>query len=269
MNLYKLAAMTAPLLAPGFNYPSVNAQTTPGLPGIAGTANRGSTFTSLSAIPLPSSEVIPVVGVPSMVIYQNPQTGGTIIRLTRITKFGEILTTQDAAPMKAVGEIVLQQLIAMSQGPLTSKILAKRGHPYGRNAAGVMRGNVGIGRSIKGIRGVVPPINVINISGNKTTSGNLARGWRFEQKVTGAGLAMYWMNDAPESWWVIRGTAKMVAHGPATYAPLSHLGEIDSTWRTIALRLYYRNNAQQQIYDSLGAPDVEEQSIGNAIMGLA
>ncbi len=146
-------------------------------------------------------------------------------------------------------------MIALSQGPLTSKILAKMGHPYGRNLVGMMRGRLGIS-SRPAFRGqVTSALNQINISGNKTTSGNLAKGWHYTETITGNGVEMVWSNDAPESWFVMRGTRLMVAHGPGTYSIATHLGALDSAWRNIGTALYHRQRAMSQIMGSMPIPD--------------
>lgn len=204
-----------------------------------------------------------VIGQPSLIIYQDPGTHDTVIELKRLTRFMQLVQPGDTAPIEAMANNVLSLLRNMSQGPLTTKLLAQMGHPYGYNLnpkkgwqprhvpGGAIGRNIG---KIKGVRGSVPTLTVIN-----RQSGKLADSWTFDLIRTPDGLTLQWRNtaktekgNAPYPYFLAAGTKRggrplMQAHGPFAYAPLQSIPQIDVAWRRVALQAFHREQANRLI----------------------
>lgn len=204
-----------------------------------------------------------VIGQPSLIIYQDPATHDTVIELKRKTRFAQIIQPGDIAPIEALADNVLALLRNMSQGPLTTKLLREMGHPYGYNLnprkgwqprhvpGGIVGRNIG---KIKGVRGSVPTLTVIN-----RQSGKLADSWTFDLIRTPDGVTLQWRNtaktekgNAPYPWFLAASTKRdgrplMQAHGPFAYAPLQSIPQIDIAWRRVAQQAYHREQTNRLI----------------------
>lgn len=241
-----MAAIVAePNFSPWQHTDQLAAEYAPGLPAVIGAkgfgvgANIGATKTLLNGGKV--AQPIQVMGLPSLTISQMGN-GGTEIKLVRKSPNAMSMTDADLALMKADGAVVLQNYIAMSTGGVKQAQLTAQGHPYSRRAPGF----IGIGRSVKGKQGVVPPLTVIN-----EQTGLLRNSWKFELVRFIDRIEMVWTNDAPESWYVIHGTRTMIAHGPATYALVNELGEINKDWANAARNASIRGEQESDVEASL------------------
>lgn len=206
----------------------------PGLPAVPGqrAPMSGSTTTNLSV----PAEITSVANQPSMKLERLPD-GGIATVIERKLRFPNLLDEKDLQGIRRWVERAVQQMVNQSQGPLSRRQLAKMGHPYGRNAKGLMRGRLGrIGR-VAGVRGSVSNLSVVN-----RQSGALARSWGAETQLRPSGVRISLINAAAYAQYLGMGTVRMQAHGPFSSVPTSMMAQLNSEWQK-AVRAAYRRKA--------------------------
>lgn len=221
----------------------------PGLPAASGSplAARspgiGSTTTDL-AVP---ADITSVSNQPSMQMVRL-EGGAMATLIRRRTRYMGILDERDLDGIKRLATQMIERMVAHSQGSLTLRELARRGHPYGRNAQGRMRGKLGRGLgSVKGARGSVPNLSIVN-----RQSGAYAQAWEADVALDPGGVTISLINTAPYSSFLSFGTVKMQAHSPATLVPVMMLSQLNSEWQKALSVAYRRKTIEAQMAQAVG-----------------
>lgn len=197
----------------------------PGLPSVSLLNPKGSTTTVLG-LAIALRPVADVAHQPSLKVLRRPDGSAESV-LRRNSKYAEHLHQDDLTEVMRVLDRIVNRARVSSYGPLSLGALRSMGHPYGRNANGLMRGHLGsrIGK-LQGVKGSVPSLSVIN-----RQSGRLASSWHGEIALVQGGIEMRLVNNSIKSAYVALGTIKMQAHGPWTSAFNANLSDLDSAWR--------------------------------------
>jgi hypothetical protein len=233
MNLHKLADNARDLKGT-FRVPALPPTPTVRAP------RRGETSTDLANLrPLSQMPTVDVVNQPAMKVVGRPD-GSAVVSIRRNTRFIGMVEDSDLAGLEKVAKAIMDDMVRQSQGPLTTRMLRRMGHPYGRNARGRMRGKLGNIGKVHGIRGSVPNLAVIN----RQSANGLASQWRHEIKRDAGGVTIEFINEAPYAAYLALGTRKMQAHGPFTNAPLRRIGQINAQWNA-AIRKATRRKANE------------------------
>ncbi len=176
-------------------------------------------------------------GHPSVDLHRKGPEGGTVQTVRLRTTTGVDLSENDLAPLKQIARQWWEFLKQMSQGPHSLDDLRRMGHPYGYphnrgqsrwERIGAPRGHGHLfkrGWAVKGVRGFVPPLTVIN-----RQTGDLEKSWRWGISRAGDGIAVNWWNPMPYSFYLAHGTTKMRAHGPWAEAADRYLPELQRAW---------------------------------------
>lgn len=168
-----------------------------------------------------------VIGQPSLKLQK--ADAGVVTILRRRSRYAEFITDAEMQAFERfVERKVLSEARALSQGTLSLRELARRGHPYGRGVvrSGGRRG--GLGR-LQGARTGVSNLAVVN-----KQSGELARSWSFGAQRAKGGVTLQLKNSAPQSVFLAFGTSRMRAHGGFTTAIARHLPAINREWARLA-----------------------------------
>lgn len=216
----------------------------PGLPA-APSAKKpmlGSTTTNLFA---PQNETV-ASGAPSIKLIRQSD-GGVVVEIRRKSRFGALIDDGDLSGLKRIAGQMVSRAEAQSQGPLLSRVLAQRGHPYGRGAGGRMRGKLGRIGQVRGVRGSVPSLSVVN-----RQSGNFARSWESDVSHDDKGVVIRLSNASKVAGFLAFGTRKSVAHGPFVSAPLLFMPQVDAEWQKIIRSATRRKSMEQDVATTLG-----------------
>lgn len=238
MNAYRHAASAA--LAMSGHTPQ--GRLLPGLPAtrLPGNRNRvglsspnlGATVTNLNGM-IPT--VVQVGGAPSIQMKRRDR-GGVTTTVQRSSPYTDFLTTPDINLIRVVARKIVADAEASSQGPLTTAILRKRGHPYGRGR------RQGLGR-IQGRQVGVSNLTIIN-----SQSGALAKRWSYKLNVYKSGIDIDLINTKRYAGYLAFGTSKMKAHGPFTSSIVKHLAELNQVWLQTTRQAYLRYQATERFY---------------------
>jgi hypothetical protein len=231
MNLLKLAdaardARKMQRLVPGL--PAVRSS-----PLAARSPQVGATITNLDN----PSPVARVQGRPSMKLERLPD-GGLRLRIQSNVTRAALLDEADLASLRTIAQNMVSRARAQSQGPLSLKDLRRRGHPYGRNARGLMRGKLGRIGSVKGARGAVPNLSVVN-----RQTGVFAAAWVAEAGLNDRGPYIDLINESEIAAYLGMGTRRMQAHGPWTHVAINAVPAISSAIQ----KMVYEGNRRKLI----------------------
>lgn len=209
--------------------------------------NIGATQTDLSRGADKSrwNEPVEVANTPSVKIAPNPHGEGiaVIIRLN-----SRYMDTMEMGEIGRVAEMMTEQMRVLSRGPYTTKMLREMQHPYGREKNNqtrkVARGYNGksIGH-VKGIRGSVPTLTVIN-----SQRGELERAWKCEVERDETGVTILIINDTPYATFLALGTTKMQAHGPWSFVPTMFRSMMLSAWQKQVRGAWLKQNAESGVF---------------------
>lgn len=214
----------------------------------------GSTVTNVNN---PMTKVS-VAGQPSIQLERLPN-GGVSINIRRMPRFPGLVDAHDLEGWLGVGDSIIRYLENMSHGPLTAKDRRRLGYPYGRGLRveggrymlkGKKRGKLGRIGHVKGIRGSVPNMNIIN---NQT--GRFDGAWRREIDLSGPESVLRIICDDPVIAYLAFGTYKMQAHGPFTYAAVKFLPQINSVFQKAVRAAYARKRVEADLLNALGIFD--------------
>lgn len=203
----------------------------PGLPRVASAATKrapiiGQTVTDIQRehhapieiANIPSAKIVPI----------NDGKDGAKVVITLNTRYAAHLG--DLKAVIAVADAMVARAESMSHGPLKAKTLRALGHPYGRDKEGPRRVPKGYGGKslvhIKGVRGSVPNLSVIN-----EQTGKLARSWSSEVRKTDSGAVVEIINSTEYSIFLAAGTGRMQAHGPFSFLPATFKGQLLGAWQ--------------------------------------
>lgn len=200
------------------------------LPGLPATSRvkgdkLGSTKTQIGG---QMPRTISVAGQPSMTVIPL-RNGGVAVDLVRLSQYTEYLTDAELRPAERILGRAQRTAEAMSQGNLSLKQLAARGHPYGR---GGRRG--GLGR-LQGSRAGVSNMAITN-----KQSGEFASSWESDMTRSKGRVVFRLYNTADHAKYPLLGTRTMKAHGPLTSAMIQHLAEFNTEWQRLAVVGYQR-----------------------------
>lgn len=225
----------------------------PGLPAVPSVAQArkapriGSTATDLDA----TAGLLDVANAQSVKVRKLPN-GGVAIEVRRNIRFPGLIDDHDADGLRRLAADFVDQMKGYSRGPLNARELRRRGHPYGRGLqpSGAKRGTIrGIGR-VKGMRGSVPDLSIINTNG-----GEFERAWESSVEVDATGATLTITNSTPYAFYLAAGTGKMKAHGPFTQVPIRNLARINSEWQKIVRAVYSRKRMEADMMAQLGISD--------------
>lgn len=205
------------------------------------------------------TDPVSVSAFPSTRIVQNSNKS-TVIEVVRRSDYLDDFTRRDWDQIRELGNEILQELINYSQGTYSSKDLRKAGHPYGWQRSAVGRsalgrkvprrlGDASIGH-VKGVRGSVPTMSVIN-----RQSGKFAESWQFRIKKVDDGYILQFANTAktdkgaPYPWFLAHGTTRMQPHGPWTEVPSRYMSRIDSVHQKAVQQAYQRYRAMTEMQE--------------------
>lgn len=223
----------------------------PSSPRAARSPRIGSTLTTLGSADNPPPDLMDVSNQPSMKVVRLPG-GGVAIEIQRKVRYPGLVDDRDLDAMRKVGAQMIGELQGFSRGPLSRAELRRRRHPYGRGStpSGAKRGTIrGIGR-VKGIRGSVPDLSVVN-----KQSGAFEDAWSTEVELTDNGAKLVITSDTPYSGFLAFGTVKMRAHGPFTQVPVRFLSRINSAWQRAVRSAYGRKRMESEMLAQLGMMD--------------
>lgn len=152
------------------------------------------------------ASVLHAVGAPSLRLVR--AQGGVRAELTRRIPYADLLTDDELKPLQVLAARAKRRAESLSQGGLSLRVLAGRGHPYGHGAraGGGRRG--GLGR-VQGNRRGVSNMDVVN-----RQTGALAGAWSSELVRGKDGVRIVLANSAEHSSFVALGTPRMKRHGP-------------------------------------------------------
>ena len=206
--------------------------------------NRGATTTNLLRPQLTAKVSI----APSMKINAlDGGRGGVEVVIRRNARFVGIVDKGDTQGLQRLANEMIEQMRRQSEGTLSLKQLRKMGHPYGRNARGLQRGKIrGIG-NVRGVRGSVPNLAVVN-----KQSGAFARSWESSVDVDESGVTVRLINTTPYASALALGTRKMVAHGPFSSVVTRYTSRINSEWQKAVRGAYNRKAIENDLAASLG-----------------
>jgi hypothetical protein len=208
----------------------------PGLPAAPGQSKTGTgkTLTNLFA-PL---DVAAVSGM-SNVQLKRLQGGGIAVEVHRQSKYVEFIEDGDLAGLRKIAARMVEHAQSQSQGTLSSKTLAKRGHPFGHGETGLMRGKVG--------RSGVPSLHVVN-----RQSGEFEDSWSSAVLLDRKGVLVRLLNTAPHAAALAMGTVRMQAHGPFTATVAAFQAELNREWQKVIYRAQRRQQMQHAALKDLG-----------------
>lgn len=237
MNLLRLADAARDITRLS-RVPALPATATPAKP------NRGATTTNLSRPQLTAS----MSNAPSMKISAlDGGRGGVEVVIRRNARFAGIVDKGDVRGMQRLADEMIEQMKNQSQGTLSLKQLRKMGHPYGRNASGLQRGKIrGVG-NVRGVRGSVPNLTVVN-----KQSGAFAGAWKSSVDVDESGVTVRLINTTPYAAALALGTRRMVAHGPFSSVVMRYTSRINSEWQKAVRGAYNRKSVEMDLAASLG-----------------
>lgn len=219
------------------------ASVVPGLPAAPSlrNANRAATTTNLFK---PQNVATPT-GMPSVKMVRL-NGGGVAVEIRRNTRFATLLDEGDLSGLKRIAGQMKERAENQSQGTLSSRDLRRRGHPYGRNDGGRMRGK--LGRSYaKSVRGAVPSLSIVN-----RQSGAFARSWDATVEYDENGVVIRLVNDSGVAGFLAFGTRKSAAHGPFTSAVAQFQAQLNSEWQRVIYRATRRKQMESEAALSLG-----------------
>ncbi len=193
-----------------------------------------------------------MVGHPSVDLYRKGADGSTVQTVELYSVRASQITPDDLAPIHQLARQWYELLRSLSLGPYSQETLREMGYPYGYGArpsapswakvkTGMPRGYQSLfkrGWAMRGVRGFVPPLSVINIQ-----SGRLHRSWHWTITQWYGGLVLTFWNLAPYAWYLAHGTIKMRAHGPWNVVAERLLPAIHQAWRNAAQAAARRDRA--------------------------
>lgn len=205
----------------------------PGLPKLKNVHPRaGGTIsasgTGIANIHPDLASSLSVVRVPGLRLEEYGEGGAASI-LTLKSKNIKHISEADLEPIRKIMGKVKQDAQNLSLGPLTLKILARMGHPYGfdKGTGRARKLPVRIGH-VKGIKGYVTNLAIINIQ-----TGDLHSSWSIEVEKVGDVVECRLINTVEYAWYLAHGTDKMQAHGPWVMAYINNWSRINEAWTEV------------------------------------
>jgi hypothetical protein len=196
------------------------------------------------------------VGHPSVTLGREGMDGPTVQTISLNTQYADLVTPDLLGQLQPLAESWVLFCRAMSGGPLTRDRLRAMHHPYGYMTpgwAGLRGGPRGkrevfhTGWHMKGVRGAVPPLSVIN-----RDSGWLEENWFGEVRAAPNGVQVRIINLASYSWFLAHGTVKLQAHGPWQEAVDRFLAGLQQAWRDLIRGAVQRRKAAAAMWGMAG-----------------